>query len=194
MEFPSVRSLNGNWTLSKPAIRRFLDPQLKYLGILERLFLVRMLRPWSTNESKRLIKTPKVHFIDSGLAASLSGLKLGHWNSKRSDFGHLLESFVVQQIIAQAQWTDPSLRFSHYRDKDQVEVDLIIERGRDLWGVEVKASQSVTEKDGAGLRRLARLAGKNFRGGILLYNGSMTWPVPGEGGFMAVPISKLQML
>jgi len=82
--------------------------------------------------------------------------------------------------------------FSHYRDKDQV--DLVIESGRDVWGVEVKASESITEKDGAGLRRLAKLAGKNFRGGYLLHNGSMTWPLPGDDRFMAVPLSKFWTL
>ena len=59
---------------------------------------------------------------------------------RRERFGHLLESFVVQQLMAQATWTDPDLRFWHYRDKDQVEVDLVITRGRKTWGVEAKAA------------------------------------------------------
>jgi predicted AAA+ superfamily ATPase len=115
-------------------------------------------------------------------------------NADRAMVGKYLGIFVVQQIIAQAQWTDPSLRFCHYREKDQVEVDLVIERGSDVWGVEVKASESITEKDGAGLRRLAKLAGKNFRGGFLIYNGSMTWNLPSDKRFMAVPVSKFWTL
>ena len=79
--------------------------------------------------------------------------------------GHLIESFVVQRVIAQAGWTEGGLRFHHYRDKDQVGVDLVIVRGRDTWGIEVKASASVSRKDGHGLRRLAEACGDSFRGG-----------------------------
>lgn len=90
-----------------------------YLNILERLFLVRRLPAWHLNSAKRLVKTPKVHLLDSGLAASLAGLSAEDWLNRRERMGHLLESFVVQQIIAQAAWTDPELRFWHYRDKDR---------------------------------------------------------------------------
>ncbi|MSU49684.1 MAG: DUF4143 domain-containing protein [Opitutus sp.] len=106
----------------------------RYLVILERLFLIRRLPAWHRNESKRLVKTPKIHLLDSGLAATLAGLDAADWLNRRDRFGHLLESFVVQQLIAQADWTDPDLRFWHYRDKDQVEVDLVITRGRQTWG------------------------------------------------------------
>lgn len=73
--------------------------------------------------------------------------------------------------MAQASWVDPELRFSHYRDKDQVEVDLVIERGQELWGIEVKRAATIQGKDAAGLARLAKLAGKQFRGGMLVYSG-----------------------
>ena len=113
----------------------------KYLTILERLFLVRKLPAWHRNRAKRLIKTPKVHIVDSGLATSLMGLTIDQWLTNGTEFGALLESFVVQQLICQADWTDRELRFSHYRDKDQVEVDLVIERGRDVWGGRGKKSR-----------------------------------------------------
>ena len=123
-----------------------------YLAILERLFLVGRLPAWPRNEAKRLIKRPKIHLLDRGLAATLAGLNAADWTTRRDRFGHLLESFVVQQPVAQASWADPDLRFWHYRDKDQVEVDLVITRGRQTWGVEVKASGTVHKSDGAGLR------------------------------------------
>ncbi|MSU48367.1 MAG: ATP-binding protein [Opitutus sp.] len=161
-----------------------------YLAILERLFLVRRLPAWHRNEARRLVKTPKVHLLDSGLAATLSGLTAADWNTRRDRFGHLLESFVVQQLIAQAGWTDPDLRFWHYRDKDQVEVDLVITRGRQTWGVEVKASATVNESDGAGLRRLADQCGKDFKGGVLFHAGTSTLPLA-DPRFLAVPLEKL---
>ena len=94
----------------------------RYVGVLERLFLVRRLPAWRRNPARRLVTSPKVHLLDSGLAATLAGLTADHWLTGRGRMGHLLESFVVQQLVAQAGWTDPDLRFWHYRDKDQVEV------------------------------------------------------------------------
>lgn len=160
------------------------------LAALERLFLVRRLPGWHPNESRRLVKAPKLHLVDSGLAATLSALSPDDWNTQRERFGHLLESFVVQQLIAQAGWTDPDLRFWHYRDKDQVEVDLVITRGRDTWGVEVKTAASVGLSDGHGLRRLADQCGKQFRGGVVFYAGVSALPM-GDARFLAVPLSHL---
>ncbi len=82
------------------------------------------------------------------------------------------------------------LRFFHYRDKDKVEVDCVITRGAKVWGVEVKASATVNPSDGKGLRRLAEQAGKDFRGGALLYDGNATFRL-GDDLIHAVPLSKL---
>jgi hypothetical protein len=126
-----------------------------YLRILERLFLIRRLPAWHKNQAKRLIKTPKIHLLDSGIVASLRGLTAEDWHQHSADFGGVLESFVVQQIICQASWLEAEFRFYHYRDKDNIEVDLVIESGRKIWGVEVKKSASIQSKDGVGLARLA---------------------------------------
>lgn len=131
-----------------------------------------------------------MYLLDSGLAATLNGLSPDDWNTQRERFGHLLESFVVRQLIAQAGWSDPDLRFSHYRDKDQVEVDPLITRGRDTWGVEVKTAASVGPSDGHGLRRLAEQCGKQFRGGIVFHAGVSALPM-GNPRFLAVPLSHL---
>lgn len=169
------------------------DTTDKYLGVLERLFLVRRLPAWHRNQAKRLIKTPKIHWVDSGLAATLNGLKTADWNDYTVNFGPLLESFVVQQIIAQAGWLDDELHFSHYRDKDQVEVDLVIESGRKVWGIEVKKAASIQTKDGAGLGRLAAQCGDQFQGGVLFYCGNNCLPLAQKDCF-AVPIDWLWQL
>ncbi len=161
-----------------------------YLTVLERLFLMRRLPAWHRNEVRRLVKTPKIHLLDSGLTATLAGLEAGDWTTRRDRFGHLVESFVVQQLVAQAGWTDPDLRFWHYRDKDQVEVDLVITRGRKTWGVEVKAGTTVMPADGNGLRRLAEQCGKDFQGGMILHAGVSTYPT-GDKRILAVPLSEL---
>ncbi|MBI4230432.1 MAG: ATP-binding protein, partial [Planctomycetes bacterium] len=162
----------------------------QYLGILERLFLVRRLPAWHHNEGKRLIKTPKMHIADSGLAAALTGWHGEDWLHRRDRIGPFIESFVVQQIMAQATWTDPDLRFWHYRDKDQIEVDLVVTRGRKTWGVEVKASSTVTPADGRGLHRLADQCGRDFQHGIILYAGASTLPTS-DARILAIPLSEL---
>lgn len=166
------------------------DTVESHLAACERLYLVRRLQPWHRHAAKRLIKTPKLHFVDSGLAATLADLTAEDWHDQRDRFGHLLETFVLQQLTAQAGWTDPDLHFWHYRDKDQVEVDFVITRGRRTWGVEVKATATPTQADISGLRRLAAQCGDEFAGGVLIHAGAHQVTL-GDPRFLAVPLAKL---
>lgn len=120
----------------------------------------------------------------------MAGLSTEDWIKRRDRFGHILESFVVQQIIAQASWTDPDLRFWHYRDHDQVEVYLVITRGKETWGIEVKSAASTNPSDGKGLRRLADRCGQHFQGGIVLYAGNVLIRRQ-EKKMFSVPLEKL---
>lgn len=169
---------------TRPTIERFLS-------ILEKLFLIRLLPAWHSNRSKRLVKAPKVHVCDSGLAAALADLRAEQWNPERTRFGHLLESFVVQQFVAMAAWHESEARFGHYRDKDKVEVDLVLELGGQVWGIEVKAAATVHASDGRGLARLADVAGEKFRGGMVLYDGEAVVPIQSALNIYAVPIKRL---
>ena len=152
----------------------------EYIAVLERLFLVRRLPPWHRSVGKRLVKTPKMHLVDSGLAATLAGLRPGDWIAKRHRMSHLLESFVVHQFVTLAGWTDPDLRFWHFRDKDGQEVDLVMTIGSRTWGIEVKATSTPGRSAGRGMMRLAALCGDDFEGGIVLYNGRDVLPMDGE--------------
>lgn len=162
----------------------------KYISILEHLFLVYRLPAWHSNQAKRLVKAPKLHLIDSGLAAFMNNLKPAEWHDYSSDFGPLLESFTIQQIRTQAEWLEDPIRLSHYRDKDKIEVDLVIEQGRDIYGIEVKKAASIQAKDGEGLKRLAAQAGKSFKGGVLLYCGNNALPLQTEN-CIAAPMTWL---
>jgi hypothetical protein len=93
-------------------------------------------------------------------------------------------------LIAQAEWTDPDLQFWHSRDKDQVEVDVVITKGRKVWGVEVKAGATISASDGRGLRRLAEQAGRNFQRGVVLHAGTSTLPTA-DARVLAVPLAEL---
>ena len=182
-ELLNVSSLGNELGLRRETVEHYLE-------VCERLYLVRRLQPWHRNHTSRLVKSPKIHMADSGLAATLASLGANDWVAQRRRFGHLLESFVVQQLVAQAGWTDPDLRFWHYLDKDQVEVDLVITRGSQTWGVEVKASVTVTPSDGHGLRRLAERSGEDYQGGVVLHAGDGAFRL-GNPRDIAVPLTSL---
>jgi len=161
----NVADLAGPFHLSRPTIR-------DYVTLLERVFLVETLPPWHSNRLSRLIKTPKLHLGDTGLACALLGVDAAALAADRPLLGQLLETFVFQELRRQAGWHDEPLAFFHYRDKDGAEVDIVIERGaRALAGVEVKAAATVTAADFRGLRKLKAAAGRRFAGGVVLYDG-----------------------
>lgn len=143
-----------------------------YLRILEQLFLVRRVLPWHRNALSRLLKTPKVHFIDSGLLAVACRQSYVRLQADRNAFGPILESFVLSELLKAATWWDDSLAIWYYRDKDQLEVDFVLENGAgEIVGVEVKAAASVSSSDFRGLARLAAVSGEAFKQGVVLYCG-----------------------
>jgi Domain of unknown function (DUF4143) len=134
-----------------------------YVSILEQLFLVRRVEPWFRNQLKRLVKTPKLHFLDSGLLGTLLGITAERVARDRSTFGTLLETFVFSEVLKQVSWFDENCSLCHYRDKDQDEVDLVIENGIGaLVGIEVKATATVNVDDFKGLRKLSSAGGDDF--------------------------------
>src|ERR1700733_2959094 len=162
----------------------------KYVSILEQVFLVRRVEPWFRNQLKRLVKTPKLHFLDSGLLGALLGANADRVAKDRTIFGPLLETFVFSEVLKQASWFGESCALYHYRDKDQDEVDLLVETGSGaLVGIEVKASATVNAGDFKGLRKLAEACGDNFKLGVVLYDGGR--PFPFGDRLVASPISCL---
>lgn len=162
----------------------------KYIGVLEQMFLVRTLQPWFTNELKRLVKTPKLHFLDSGLLAALRGVNASRLARDRMALGPLLETFVLAELLKLATWSDEPLEFLHFRDRDGNEVDIVMEDSHgNVVGIEVKASASVGTADFSGLRKLAEACGKRFTLGLVLYDHDVIVPF-GERLF-AAPISTL---
>ena len=179
----NVSDLAAPFQVSRPTIR-------DYVTLLERIFLVDELQPWHSNRLKRLVKTPKLHLADSGLACALLGITAAGLWQDRTMLGQLLETFVYGELRRQASGVSEPVEFSHYRDKDGAEVDIVIEHvGARVSGVEVKASSTVQPTDFRGLRRLREATGKRFVCGVVLYDGEMT---VGFGDDMfAVPIAAL---
>jgi hypothetical protein len=158
--------------------------------ILEDLFLIRRLKPWYTNLGSRQVKTAKLHVVDSGLLAFLIGANEQRITTDGTVAGMMLESFVAMELLRQSDWLDEPVSLYHYRDKQQREVDIVIERySGEVVGVEVKASATVRGADFAGLRYLRDKLGDRFRGGVALYLGSDT--IPFGDRLAAVPLSGL---
>lgn len=95
----------------------------KYTQIFENLFLMRTVQPRISNGLKRLTKTPKLHFLDSGLLAALRGVSPDRVRKDRSSFGAILETFVLGELLKMAGWEDERLEFSYFRDKERNEVE-----------------------------------------------------------------------
>lgn len=176
----NVSDLSGPFSVSRPTIR-------DYVTLLERLFLLEELPPWHSNRLSRLVKTPKLHVGDTGLASALLGIDAHALDADRDLLGQLLETFVFQELRRQASWHEDPPSFFHFRDRDGFEVDIVIEQGaRALAGVEVKASATVRAGDFRGLHKLKEASGRRFACGVVLYDGETT--VSFGDRLFAVPI------
>lgn len=163
---------------------------VKYLRLLEQLFLFQELPAWHGNANKRLTKTPKMHIVDSGLLCALRRINREKIDKNPALFGQLLESYVLCELKRLVSCSDEILYFSHYRDKDQVEVDIVIETlSGDVIGIEVKASSTVRPQDFQGLARLKTVAGNHFLIGLLLYDGERSNAF--DNNIFSVPIAVL---
>ena len=182
-QFYNLSSMAPPFQMSRPTIG-------EYVALLERLFLIDRLPPWHSNRLSRLVKTPKLHIGDTGLGCALVGVNPRALAQDRALLGQYLESFILQELKRQSVCQEGHLEFFHYRDKDQVEVDIVIERGaREVAGVEVKAAATVTPSDFRGLRKLKKAASERFVAGAVVYDGEIT---AGFGdGMFAVPIRSL---
>ncbi len=178
----NISDLSSPFQVSRTTIR-------EYLTLLSRIFLLEELPPWHSNRLKRLIKTPKLHLGDTGLACALLGLDAGSLWEDRPLFGQILETFVYQELRRQASGQEAAISFSHFRDKDKVEVDFVVESGRKVAGIEVKAASTVSASDFKGLKKLQSAVGTRFVAGVVLYDGEAT--VPFGENLYAVPISTL---
>ncbi len=162
----------------------------RYLDLLEEVFLIKRVPAWSRNLSARAIGTPKVAMVDSGVAANLLGADARHLLRPGAPFGTLLEGFVLMELARQLTWSTERTEMFHYRTRDKVEVDAVLENRRgQVVGVEVKASSTVRAEDFRGLRHLAERLDDDFTVGVVLYTGDQTLPFGPR--LRAMPISAL---
>ncbi|MGB5518165.1 MAG: ATP-binding protein [Gammaproteobacteria bacterium] len=162
----------------------------RYISVFEQMYLLNRIDVWARNRLKRVVKTPKLQFIDSGLLGMLTNISHKDVQLDKTGYGHILESFVFGELLKHTTTSDDDYRLLYYRDADKFEVDVVIENSAgQLVGVEVKASATVKERDLRGLKKLVSLSGDQFTAGVLLYDGDETMPL--GSNLWAAPLSTL---
>jgi predicted AAA+ superfamily ATPase len=164
-----------------------------YIQLLEDVFTIFTLPAWGRTLGSRVAAKPKIHLLDSGIAAWLLGLSPEKLSAKEpsslTEFGHLLETFVVSEIFKELSWLDEMFLSGHWRH-DNREVDLVIER-RDgsVYGFEIKSSGQAAADAFTGLAALRKFAGPSFKAGFVFYTGSLSFKT--EDRLYALPIARL---
>jgi predicted AAA+ superfamily ATPase len=162
----------------------------RYLELLSAVFLIKQIPAWSSGYTQRAVGTPKLAYVDSGLACHLLGQDSQRLGEPDGTAGPMVETFVLSELARQLSWNEQRAYLFHYRTKDKVEVDAVLETadGR-VVGIEVKAGATVRTEDLAGLRHLANRLSSRFIAGYLLYTGQQTLPFGDR--LLAVPIDAL---
>ena len=179
-------SIGSSLGLSHPTVSR-------YLSLLEEVYLIKRIPAWTRRLSARAVSQQKVAMVDSGVAVALLGLNEARLRKPGAPLGELLEGFVAMEVGRQLSWSQTRAEMFHYRTRDGVEVDLVLEDrlGRVI-GIEVKASATPKAEDFRGLKHLAERVGDDFVAGFVLHTGARTLPFGTK--FRAVPISALWQL
>ena len=173
-----------------------IDPHTArdYIRLLESVFLIYLLPAWGTTLTSRSANAPKLHVLDSGVAGRLLRLtpdKLARRDATSlTEFGHLLETFVVGELLKEASWMDGIAGAGHWRTYDGHEVDLVVERDDGaVVAFEIKAAGRVPGSEFRGLRKLRDTLGDAFIAGVVLYTGERAYTH--EDRLHTVPIDRL---
>ena len=179
-----------NYTAVSDALGVSRQTITRYLQLLEQLFLYHALPAWHRKEHKRLIKTPKAHIVDSGLLCALRKINKEKINKDATLLGYVLENYILCELQRLGSFYEEPLFFYHFRDKEQYEVDVVIETmSGEVFGVEIKSSATIRTEDFKGMKRLKEAAGKSFCAGIILYDGDHTNIV--DGNIFSAPVATL---
>jgi len=144
-----------------------------YRNLLNGTFITNYLHPWYSNIGKRLIKSGKIYFYDTMLLSYiLKSTPREMLKTNPQQFGHILENFVLSELVKLNNTMTKQVEISFYRTRDGKEVDFVLENGSNLVGIEVKNSEKITSKDVSGLKELKEAAGKDFVCGVILCNTS----------------------
>lgn len=165
-----------------------------YLDVLERLSLLLKLGAWTSGESRREVKQPKYHFVDTGMNCALRRFKANSFDANSanaSQLGGLLESYIFNELLRALPHLDNEFRLYHWRSADHREIDIIADAGAHLVGIEVKSAATVSTDDFKHLKWFAAQGPGRTRDftGIVFYLGTQKLSF-GDNCF-AIPVSGL---
>jgi len=152
---------------------------LRYLILSYQTFT---LTPFFSNKTKRLVKSPKLYWVDVGLWREQTGM----WGGIS---GALLETFVISECYKWIKTMRPGTEIAFYRTHDGAEVDMVISTDLGVWGIEIKTSLQVSRAQTRSLRSFAQQMGERWRGGLVIYQGDMLRQI--EPNLWAVPVGRL---
>ena len=158
-----------------------------YLSLLEMVFQIKRVKPFSANLGKRFIKSPKLFFTDSGVLCHLLGLDSKEALTNSSYYGAIIETFVFTELLKAVQYSESPTRLWHYRTSDQHEIDFLIEREGKVIPVEIKAAKTVRKKDFFHIEEL-QSRNSTVKNGVIFYQGEQLEPF---GRNYAIPFSML---
>ena len=168
-----------------------VDVGRRLLGMLETVYFHHRVPAWSRNLTSKTVRKPKLHLVDSGVAAVLCGVDAERLRRPDETIsGPLLETFVVGEIARQLTWSKTEASLYHWRDRDGPEVDVVLEAASgEIVGVEVKAALDFDLSDFAGLRTMRDRLGDRFVVGVLLHCGDRVQWVADR--ILAMPVASL---
>ncbi len=147
----------------------------RYLALLREVFLIKRIPAWRKRVGSRAVSTAKTAFVDSGVATSLLNLDTKALSEVGGPLGPLLEGFVMMEIARQLTWCEQEVEMYHYRTRDKVEVDIVLENARgQVVALEIKAGSTVRGDDFRGLRHLEERLGEKFLVGAVLHTSQET--------------------
>lgn len=175
--------LSRTSTLAQSTLKR-------YFTLLHNIFLIYTLPAWSTNLGKRLVKTPKLYFVDTGLASYLQGFNPEGLAASVNAIGPLLENFVVMELVKQSSWSETKPAIYHYRTHNQNEIDVILEdRAGNIVAIEIKNTQTIKKSALSAMQTLRDEIGDRFKAGVLLYSGDQELSL--EKKLWGIPLARL---
>jgi predicted AAA+ superfamily ATPase len=165
-----------------------------YVKLLEAVFLIHRLPAWGTTLGSRIVKHPKVHMVDSGVMAwllNLTSQKIAQASpSALTEYGHLLETFAVGEILKQVSWSDAPVATGYFRTEAGDEVDLVLERDDgQVIAFEIKAGTRIGRDDLRGLRLLKDRLGPRLQESVILYTGDYAYRQ--DGWIQILPLSQV---
>ena len=142
-----------------------------WLSVLETTYIIKLLEPFHKNYKKRLVKAPKLYFIDTGLAATLLNIKNENEFQNSHFKGALVENFIIMECIKNNLNLGQDLQFYYWRDNHKLEVDLIIQKNEQLLAVEIKSAQTYSKDFSNNIKRLMGFS--DIKKGLVVYDGEM---------------------